>query len=60
MLAASIDRYKSQDSFAIDPILDEEEWENLKSIMDEAGELPADVPYTDLVNTDYAERVMSD
>ncbi|WP_340003224.1 ABC transporter substrate-binding protein [Oceanobacillus sp. FSL K6-0127] len=60
MLAASIDRYKSQDSFAVDPILDEEEWENLKSIMDEAGELPADVPYTDLVNTDYAERVMSD
>ncbi|MBP2076425.1 ABC transporter substrate-binding protein [Oceanobacillus polygoni] len=60
MLAASIDRYKSQDSFATDPVLDEEEWENLKAIMDEAGELPADVPYTDLVNTDYAERVMSD
>ncbi|WP_339228597.1 ABC transporter substrate-binding protein [Oceanobacillus sp. FSL K6-2867] len=60
MLAASIDRYKSQGSFATDPILDEEEWENLKAIMDEAGELPADVPHKDLVNTDYAERVMSD
>ncbi|WP_087972745.1 ABC transporter substrate-binding protein [Oceanobacillus rekensis] len=60
MLASSIDRYKSQGSFATDPILDEEEWDNLKSIMDEAGELPGDVPYDDLVNTDYAERVMTD
>ncbi|WP_249871141.1 ABC transporter substrate-binding protein [Oceanobacillus saliphilus] len=60
ILTASIDRYKSQGSFATDPILDEEEWNNLKAIMDEAGELPADVPYEDLVNTEYAEKVLSD
>ncbi|CDQ39254.1 MULTISPECIES: ABC transporter substrate-binding protein [Virgibacillus] len=58
MLAASIDRYKSQGSFATDPILDESEWSNLKDIMQEAGELPADVPYTDLVNTKIAEEVI--
>lgn len=58
MLAASIERYKSQNSFATDPILDEEEWDNLKHIMDEAGELPADVPYEDLVNTKIAEKVV--
>lgn len=57
IIAASIERYKNQDSFATDPILGEEEWDNLKDIMDEAGELPEDVPYEDLVNTKYAEEV---
>ena len=52
-----IDRYKEQGSFATDPILDEEEWNNLQDIMDEAGELPARVKYEDLVNTDFAEKV---
>lgn len=60
ILVSSIDRYKSQGSFATDPILDEKEWDNLKTIMDEAGELPGDAPYGDLVNTDYAERVITD
>lgn len=58
LLASSIERYKNQGSFASDPILDKEEWENLKAIMDEAGELPEDVPYEDLVNTDFAEQVI--
>lgn len=52
-----IDRYKEQGSFATDPILDEEEWNNLQDIMDEAGELPARVKYDDLVNTNFAEKV---
>lgn len=34
-----VDRYKSQGSFATDPILDTEEWDNLQNIMEEAGEL---------------------
>ncbi|WP_010532321.1 ABC transporter substrate-binding protein [Lentibacillus jeotgali] len=58
MLATSIERYKNQGSFATDPILDKEEWNNLRNIMDEAGELPADVPYDDLVNTKIAEEVI--
>ncbi|TFJ92815.1 ABC transporter substrate-binding protein [Lentibacillus salicampi] len=58
MLAASIDRYKSQDSFATDPILGKKEWNNLKDIMDEAGELPEDVPYDELINTKIAEEVI--
>ncbi|WP_404453959.1 ABC transporter substrate-binding protein [Oceanobacillus kapialis] len=60
LLAASIDRYKSQGSFATDPILDKEEWQNLKAIMDEAGELPADIPYEELVNTSIAEDIMKE
>lgn len=59
LLADSIERYKKQDSFATDPIIDEEEWNNLKSIMDEAGELPADIPYEELVNTTFAEEAMN-
>src|SRR5699024_4018589 len=52
ILAASIQRYKDQHSFADDPILGEEEWGNLQDIMQEAGELDSDVPYEDLVNTE--------
>jgi len=60
MLAASIERYKNQDSYAKTPIFDEETWENLKAIMDEAGELPEDVPFADVVNNDFAEKVIAD
>lgn len=58
ILATSIDRYKKQGSYAQDPRLKKEAWENLKEIMKEAGELPSDVPYSDLVNTDFAEKAM--
>ncbi len=53
-----VDRYKSQGSFATDPILDEEEWNNLQNIMDESGELPERVDYETLVNTSVAEEVI--
>ena len=52
--------YKSQGSFATDPILEKEEWENLQNIMDEAGELPARVDYETLVNTSIAEKVIKE
>ena len=52
-----INRYKEQGSFATDPILDEEEWNNLQNIMDEAGELPTRISHVELVNTDFAEEV---
>lgn len=57
MLAASIDRYKEQGSFATDPLLTEEAWNNLQNIMDEAGELPGEAPYEELVNTDIVQKV---
>ncbi len=60
ILAISIDRYKNQDSFATDPILKKKEWQNLKNIMKEADELPADVPYSELVNTKFAEEAIKD
>lgn len=57
ILSASMQRYKDQESFASDPRLQEDAWENLKAIMDAAGELPADVSYEELVNTEFAEEV---
>ncbi|MGM8365150.1 ABC transporter substrate-binding protein [Virgibacillus sp. W0181] len=60
MLAASVERYKSQGSFSTDPILGEEEWNNLQQIMDEAGELPENAPYEELVNTKIAEEIISE
>lgn len=58
LLAASIDRYKAQDSFATDPLLHEEAWNNLQTIMEEAGELPKEAPYEELVNTNIVNEVI--
>jgi NitT/TauT family transport system substrate-binding protein len=55
-----VERYKSQGSYATDPILDQEEWDNLQNIMDEAGELPKYVEYEKLVNTELANKVMKE
>lgn len=55
-----VERYKSQGSFASNPILDEEEWDNLQDIMEEAGDLPKRIDYKTLVNTDIANKVMTD
>jgi NitT/TauT family transport system substrate-binding protein len=57
LISTVVDRYKEQGSFATDPILDVEEWNNLQDIMDEAGELPQEVDHTTLVNTEIAEKV---
>jgi NitT/TauT family transport system substrate-binding protein len=60
LIETVIDRYKGQDSFAKDPILDEAEWNNLQDIMDEAGELPERIDHSRLVNTSIAEKVISE
>ncbi|RBW71631.1 ABC transporter substrate-binding protein [Bacillus taeanensis] len=58
LIETVVDRYKSQGSFATDPILDKTEWNNLQNIMDEAGELPKRVDYNILVNTEFAEKAL--
>jgi NitT/TauT family transport system substrate-binding protein len=55
-----VDRYRSQGSFATDPILDVEEWNNLQDIMDEAGELPGRIEHDKLVNTTIANEVLDE
>nr|WP_088013599.1 ABC transporter substrate-binding protein [Gottfriedia acidiceleris] len=51
-----IDRYKSQNSYSTNPILEEDEWNNLQNIMKNSGELPKEVPHSVLVNTKFAEK----
>lgn len=57
LIETVVDRYKSQGSYATDPILDKEEWNNLQTIMKEAGELPKEVSHNTLVNTAIAAKV---
>lgn len=58
LLETVIERYQSQGSYATDPILDEDEWNNLQNIMDGAGELPQRIDYETLVNTSFAKNVV--
>jgi NitT/TauT family transport system substrate-binding protein len=60
LIETVVDRYKEQGSFATSPVLDEEEWQNLQNIMDEAGELPTEVEHGILVNTEIAEKIISE
>ncbi|MEO4053663.1 ABC transporter substrate-binding protein [Solibacillus sp. CAU 1738] len=57
LIAKVVERYRSQESYAKNPILDEEEWNNLQDVMDAAGELPKRMDYFDLVDTSFAEKV---
>jgi len=57
LIAQVVERYRQQESFAKDPILDEEEWNNLQDIMEEVGELPMRMDYSKLVDTTFAEKV---
>ncbi|WP_088043190.1 ABC transporter substrate-binding protein [Bacillus sp. EAC] len=49
-----IDRYKSQHSYSTNPILEEDEWNNLQEIMKNSGELSKEVPHSELVDTKFA------
>jgi len=53
-----LDRYRSQASWATDPILDKEEYRNLEKIMEYSGELKQKVPYEAIVNTEFAKKAM--
>nr|WP_078392008.1 ABC transporter substrate-binding protein [Shouchella patagoniensis] len=58
ILTSSVERYKDQGSFAADPVLTEDAWETLLDIMAEAGELPARIPFDELVNNQLAKQAM--
>jgi NitT/TauT family transport system substrate-binding protein len=51
-----VKRYKEQDSFATDPVIDEAEWNNLQDVMEAAGELKSRVSLKDLVDNTFAEK----
>ncbi len=51
-----VDRYKSQDTWKENLIFEKDSFELLQNILEEAGELPARVPYEDLVTTEFARK----
>lgn len=51
-----VERYKAQDTWKQELVFEEESFDLLQNILEEAGELPARVPYTDLVTTEFAVR----
>ncbi|SFJ42528.1 ABC transporter substrate-binding protein [Thermoflavimicrobium dichotomicum] len=58
ILTSVIERYKSQASWAPDPFIDEKEYNHLLEIMKQAGELPKEVPYQQIVDTNISQRVI--
>ncbi|GAK10201.1 ABC transporter substrate-binding protein [Geomicrobium sp. JCM 19038] len=58
LIAQVVDRYRDQDSYAIDPYIDEDGWDHLQDIMEASGELPAHFDYEDLVNTTITDQAL--
>ncbi len=51
-----VERYQSQDTWKNDVVFEEDSFQLLQNILEEAGELPSRVPYKDLVTTDFAKK----
>lgn len=56
-LTTIIQRYQEQDTWKTDLVFTEEAFDLLQDILMDAGVVEATVPYEDLVNTEFAEKV---
>lgn len=56
IVARAVKRYKEQQSYATDPILDEQEWNHLLDILGSAGELKTRIHLAQIVNHEFAEN----
>ena len=54
-ITAIVKRYYDQDTWKDNLVFDEDAFTLLQNILEESGELSQRVPYTDLVNTEYAQ-----
>ena len=54
-LTTIVRRYKEQDTWKENTVFEEDSFELLQNILEEAGELEARVPYKDLVTTEYSK-----
>lgn len=59
VLTSSVKRYKEQGTYALNPLIEEKEWENLQAVMTSAGELKKPVALDELVNRSFAEQAIS-
>ena len=58
-LVTVVERYRSIDAWAEDPVLAEESLNNLMDIMQLAGQLDNRAPYEAIVDTSYAENAIA-
>lgn len=56
IIVSSVQRYKDQGTYALDPIIDDSEWNNLLDVMENAGELQERVPASAIVDNTFAEE----
>lgn len=59
-ITAIVTRYYEQNTWKEDLVFEQESFELLQDILQEAGELEERVPYEALVNTEFAKRRRSD
>ena len=55
-LTIIVDRYKSQDTWKDDTVFEQDSFELLENILEEAGELNERVPYDKLVTTEFSQE----
>lgn len=55
-LTTIVERYYNQDTWKVDLIFEEESFSLLQNILMQSGQLESQVPYADLVNTDFAKK----
>lgn len=58
-VAKIVERYKSQDTWKNDTIFEQESFDLLKDILKESDQLKTEVPYSDLVTTDYSKKAVN-
>ena len=58
MLASSVQSYKDIDAWNETPVLKEEAFDRLQTVMTEAGELDTKAPYNIIVNNKFAENAV--
>ncbi len=59
-LTAGLTAYKSINAWASSPVMTEEAYNNLITVMLDAGELESIIPFSDVVNNSYAEKVLNE
>lgn len=60
MLTNSIQRYKDIDAWNDTPVLEQEAFDRLQTVMQEAGELSQKAPYDVIVNNGFAKKAVKD
>ena len=58
-LEASLQSYKDIDAWKKDPIMKEESYNLLQTVMEEAGELKEKAPFDKVINNSYAEKAIN-